>query len=581
MQRPRRRGAWVQATSCGVQPTIADAERVLRRQFGFDTFRPAQLRAISAVLDGRDVLAVLPTGGGKSLCFQVPALLFNGLTVVLSPLVSLMKDQVDALVRRGLPAAGLHGGLTPGEQADAIGRAVSGAARLLYVAPERLVIGHTLSALARVRVALLAIDEAHCISEWGHEFRPAYREVLAIREPLGRPPAVALTATATPQVRDDIVAVCGLTRPVRVIGGFDRPNLRYSVRRVACARDRNRSLVALVARRSGAAVVYAQTRTRVERIASMLLAAGACCAPYHAGQPQDVRRRTQDRFMRGDVPIIVATSAFGMGVDKPDVRVVVHDALSPSLEAYYQEAGRAGRDGNPSECTLLYARADRASPDYFIAAATPPRGVVERVYDGAVAALRGVPRAEATIDAGALAARVRLPPAQVNGAVAQLLRAGAVEQCPGDANTAWVRLTATPARIADRCGAHPQRLALLRDVWRTTRGRVLTGALVRLDALPPGLGGVGAPAALDALMAESLLVWLRPGAGLRLTNAAAPLRDWPIDWRAADARRRAAVARLVAMIRYAELRTCRRRALLAYFGDAAAARCGNCDRCAQ
>lgn len=562
-----------------MRPSIADAEAVLRRWFGYSSFRPAQRRAIAAVLEGRDVLAVLPTGGGKSLCFQVPALLFDGLTVVLSPLVSLIKDQVDTLVRKGLPAVGVHGGMTPGEQADAIARAVGGAARLLYVAPERLVVGRTLDALSRVRVSLLAIDEAHCISEWGHEFRPAYREVQSIREPLGSPPAIALTATATQAVRDDIVAVCGLRRAVRVIGGFDRPNLHYAVHRVARVRDRNRRLCDLVSRRAGPVVVYAQTRNRVERVAALLTAAGTATVSYHAGQAPEVRRRTQDRFMRGEVEVIVATSAFGMGVDKADVRLVVHDALSPSLESYYQEAGRAGRDGSPSACVLLYARADRASPEYFIDAASPSRETVERVYAGAVAATLQA-AGPVPLDSRGLAACLKLPPAQVDGAFALLVRAGAVAEHRGDANAVWVRCIATPERIG-QCGrSDARRLEMLRAMWRVSRGRVRTGAEIALDSLPPGLGGVATVAALDVMMRDALIVWARPGEGARLVDPAAPIGHWSIDWAGVDLRRRVARARLAAMVRYAEARTCRRAVLLAYFGDPRAAPgCGSCDRC--
>ncbi|MDA1082454.1 MAG: RecQ family ATP-dependent DNA helicase [Gemmatimonadetes bacterium] len=240
--------------------SLPDAEAVLNRWFGYPSLRAPQRRAVSAVLRGRDTLVVMPTGGGKSLCFQVPALMLDGLTVVLSPLVSLMKDQVDTLVRKGIPAVGLHGGMTPGEQADAIGRVVRREAKMLYVAPERLVAGRTLDALRRLDVSLLAVDEAHCISEWGHDFRPAYRELQSIRAPLGSPPVVALTATATPDVRDDIQRVCALRNPVRIIAGFDRPNLRYAVHRVARVGDRNRRLGELVSARAGPAVVYAQTR---------------------------------------------------------------------------------------------------------------------------------------------------------------------------------------------------------------------------------------------------------------------------------------------------------------------------------
>lgn len=560
-------------------PTLADAERVLARWFGYSSLRPPQRRAIGAVLAGRDTLVVMPTGGGKSLCFQVPALLLDRLTVVLSPLVSLMKDQVDTLVRKGVPAAGLHGGMTSGEQADAIGEVIRGTVRLLYVAPERLVAGKTLGALTRIRVALLAVDEAHCISEWGHEFRPAYRELLAIRRLLGMPPTIALTATATPVVRDDIVRVCGLRAPVRVTAGFDRPNLHYGVHRVGRARERTNRLVKLVSARDGPAVVYAQTRSRVERLGALLVRAGVPAVPYHAGQQPDLRRRTQDRFMRGHVEVIVATSAFGMGVDKPDVRLVVHDAMSASLESYYQEAGRAGRDGRLSHCFLLYARADRRSPEYFIRSASPSRATVEAVYRAAVQCDAGAPGA-AWIDQAAVARKARVPRAEVGGAMGILERAGAVIDEIGEAGRIWVRLLATPARIALMLPARSAERDLLRVLWRVSKGEVCSGFTVETAALPPGLGSVGLVSSLDALARDSMIVWERPAAGLRLTDPRAPLARWRLDWDAIDTRRHVAECRLAAMIRYAETRGCRRRVLLGYFGDAVVgADCGRCDRC--
>lgn len=561
--------------------TLDDALVTLQRWFGYSSLRPPQRRAISAVLARRDVLVVMPTGGGKSLCFQVPAMMLDGLTIVLSPLVSLMKDQVDTLVRKGMPAVGLHGGMTAGQQADAIAQAINGSARMLYVAPERLVVGSTLRALARVKVALLAVDEAHCISEWGHEFRPAYRELQSIRGPLGAPPTIALTATATPAVRDDIAAVCGLRNPVRISAGFDRPNLLYAVHRVKGPRDRDRRLAELIRTRTGPSVVYAQTRSRVERVARRLVGFGVPAVPYHAGQEAGLRRETQEAFMRGAVEVIVATSAFGMGVDKPNVRLVVHDAISSTLESYYQEAGRAGRDGQQSECVLLYAPYDRRSPEYFIAATSPPRDLVERVYFAArreaEALLPGCP---VWIDAGALARRLKAPPAQISAALSLLVRAGAVVEERGDTNRMWVRLIATDQRLSALRDSAGFDRHLLRELWRASRGAIRIGAMVDVAALQPGLGGVGLAAALDAMMRDAILVWERPHAGTRLTDSARSLESWGIDWAGAAARRKLSEARLAAMIRYAETRGCRRRVLLGYFGDVVeSANCGSCDRC--
>ncbi len=563
-----------------MHPSLADAEAEVRRTFGYAALRAPQRRAIAGVLAGQDTLVVMPTGGGKSVCFQVPALLLEGLTIVLSPLVSLMKDQVDALVRRGIPAAGVHGGVSAALQADAVSRAVQGCLRLLYVAPERLAVGRTLSALARARVALLVVDEAHCISEWGHDFRPAYRGIGAVRHAVGMPPAIALTATATPEVRRDIVAICGLRSPVEVVSGFDRENLHYSVQHVGNAGQRDKRLKSLVLARTGPTVVYAQSRGRTERIATALRRAGAPALAYHAGQDPALRRRTQDRFMRGDIDVIVATSAFGMGVDKPDVRLVVHDALSPSLEAYYQESGRAGRDGAPARCVLLYARGDRRAPEHFIAAAAPPREVVEAV----ARAIHHAPRGTG-LDVRTLARATRTPPARVAGALAILERAGVLVDDAGDRHVVWVRLLATAARVASLTTVDSADRALLRGLWRASRGTIARGACVPLDALPPGLGRVGLPAALDRLQAAALLVWQWPGAGRRPAarcevHGPDILPALAVNWEAIDARRRVAQSRLTAMVRYAEARTCRRAVLLAYFGDVPRCRpCGGCDRC--
>ena len=564
------------AVPSDMRPTIEAAEALLAQRFGFPCFRASQRRAVSAVLAGRDVLAVMPTGGGKSLCFQVPALLLDGLTVVLSPLVSLMKDQVDTLLRRGLPAVALHGGMTGGEQADALSRAIHGEAKLLYVAPERLVTGATLQTLSRLRVSLLAVDEAHCISEWGHEFRPSYRALQSMRSTLGSPPVIALTATATPAVRDDIARVCGLRTPVRVVAGFDRPNLRYVVHRVSRAADRDHQIQRRVPVRDGASIVYAASRARVERIAASLARVGVPAAAYHAGQAPELRRVTQERFMAGVITTIVATSAFGMGVDKANVRVVVHDAMPGSLESYYQEAGRAGRDSAAAECVLLYARGDRRSPEYFIQSAAPARQVIERAYESALAIGAG----GAPIDATAAASHAKLSRGQIRGAFAILVRAGALRDELGDPGAIWVRLLASAARIRETCAPGSLERDLLRALWSSSRGAIASGASLPHSALPPGLGEVGLASALDALMRASMLVWRRPRSGLVIANAAVSSHQIRVDWASVAEHRRSALSRLSAMIRYAEARTCRREVVLGYFGDGLnGRRCAGCDCC--
>jgi len=338
---------------------IARAAEELRARFGFPDFRPGQRRAVRAALAGRSALVVLPTGGGKSLCYQIPALVLDGLTVVVSPLISLMFDQVVAARARGIAAASLTSAQSTGERARVMDDAAAGRLRLLYVAPERLANGAMIGALRRIGVALLAVDEAHCVSEWGHDFRPAYRQLGLVRRALGLPPTLALTATATPAVRDDVAASLRLGDDVeRIVGSFDRPNLRLHATRVPDDAERRRRLLALLRPFRGPALVYVPTRSAAERWTRSLWNGGIQAFPYHAGLEHAVRRQVQEDFLADRVDCVVATGAFGMGIDKPDVRTVVHLGLSTSLEAYYQEAGRAGRDGRPARCEVLWTLGD-------------------------------------------------------------------------------------------------------------------------------------------------------------------------------------------------------------------------------
>jgi ATP-dependent DNA helicase RecQ len=350
-------------------------EDILQRYWGYTTFRPLQREAIDAVLAGRDSLVVLPTGGGKSLCFQLPALLDppsaadaasvrrpgTALALVISPLIALMKDQVDGLLAQGVPAACLHSGQSAAERREALDLVRSGACRLLYAAPERAV-GETADgfrALVAARgVRYVAVDEAHCISHWGHDFRPEYRQLVALREIFPGISLHAFTATATPRVQRDICTELRLADPAVHIGSFDRPNLIYRVVPQAGARQQ---LQAILRRHPGeAGIIYCLSRREVDELAASLAAEGVRARPYHAGLDDATRRRNQDAFINDEIDVMVATVAFGMGIDRSDVRFVVHDGAPQSLEQYQQEAGRAGRDGLPAECVLISSPSDFA-----------------------------------------------------------------------------------------------------------------------------------------------------------------------------------------------------------------------------
>ena len=351
--------------------------QLLKQHFGYDEFRPGQEAVIGHALAGRDSLVVMPTGGGKSLCYQLPALARGGLTLVVSPLIALMKDQVDGLRANGIPAEFLNSSLDNATAAAVERRAQAGRVSLLYVAPERVSMPGFQRLLGTLDLRLIAIDEAHCISEWGHDFRPDYRALSDLRTQFPQTPVMALTATATERVRQDIVEQLGLYDGAQFVSGFDRANLTYRVQRRSGTWE---ALLGLLNERRGqSAIVYCFSRKETEELAARLTANGHPTVAYHAGLDPEIRRITQERFIDGDVPIVAATIAFGMGIDKPDIRLVVHYALPKSIEGYYQETGRAGRDGLPSDCVLFFSEGDRARQEYFIQGMTgDARAVSER-----------------------------------------------------------------------------------------------------------------------------------------------------------------------------------------------------------
>jgi ATP-dependent DNA helicase RecQ len=343
---------------------MGDLRGALRRVFGFSSFRPLQEEIIRDALAGRDVFAVLPTGGGKSLCFQLPALVRPGLTVVVSPLIALMKDQVDALQAAGVPATFLNSSLAAGESRPRLRGLHQGEYRLLYVAPERLMLPGFLDDLRRWQVNLFAVDEAHCISEWGHDFRPEYRQLASLRDQFPGVAMMALTATATGRVRSDVMAQLHLHSPAVYVASFNRPNLTYQVLAKAGAYGQILEFVRARPRHSG--IIYCQARKTADALAARLAADGVSAAAYHAGMDGAGRSRSQELFLRDEVRVICATIAFGMGINKPNVRFVIHHDLPRNIESYYQETGRAGRDGLPGECLLLFSPGDRVKYGRFI-----------------------------------------------------------------------------------------------------------------------------------------------------------------------------------------------------------------------
>ena len=346
---------------------LTQARAVLKQHFGYEAFRPGQEGVVGAILEGRDVLAVMPTGAGKSICYQVPGIALGGLTVVISPLVSLMGDQVRALVDAGVRGAYLNSTLTPGQQATVLRRAAEGAYQIMYVAPERLSDPRFLAFCAEATIPLVAVDEAHCVSQWGQDFRPSYLAIGAFIERLPvRPVVAALTATATERVRDDIERLLGLHDPYRVVTGFDRPNLYFGVERLDPSTKLKRIERYVREHAADSGIIYCSTRKDVEKVHAALVEDDVRAVRYHAGLAADERAESQRAFITDDAPVMVATNAFGMGIDKSNVRFVIHYNMPGSIEAYYQEAGRAGRDGEPSTCLLFWSDGDVSTCRFFI-----------------------------------------------------------------------------------------------------------------------------------------------------------------------------------------------------------------------
>lgn len=562
-------------------------EKGLEKFFGLKEFRPGQIEIIHSVMNGFDSLVVMPTGGGKSICYQLPAMLLDGLTIVITPLISLMKDQVAQINRNGLIATQLDSTLELDEMHTRMQLVRAGKVKLLYVAPERLEAKKFVDSLSQVRVSLLAVDEAHCVSQWGHDFRPHYMRIPEFSEKIGNPTILALTATATPEVQDDIIAQLRMREPRVYVRGFNRDNLSFQV---SVETNKTQTILNHAERQTGSGIIYTATRKSVDELHEFLVSRKIPALRYHAGLSESERATSQDAFLRSD-RVMVATNAFGMGINKPNVRFVIHYEIPGTLEAYYQEAGRAGRDGRSAECILLYHKRDVSIQEYFIKTLYPEGEEIFKAYAGLFDSLSmpvGVKAEEyLTASIHQIAETTKLPARIISSVLRIMTQANLIKIMPSISGNAYVQSKLDMPgyrRAMDRTSSSDSHAVL--DALLRVHGNSMFSARQPISLIDLA-GKTELPVSsvsrtLSILTRSGILEYKPPteGVSFRMLAPRYEISRLPINVSQIEKLREKAKGRLSLMVEYARATSCRTDFVLRYFGARETENgCGNCDNC--